>query len=333
MECPWNQLVLIFFFGLLHSHKNVESASPTALFVFGDSYVDTGNLPKTLGSWQPPYGVTFPGKPSGRHSDGKVLTDFVASTFQIPTPVAYNERDSNSSLLHFGMNFATGGTGVFNTWAGLPNASIQIDHLQELIDNGTYSPSNFTSSLVLFSVSGNDYGYYLLQQKSPQGLSSLVQSVNRQLSDDLVRLYNIGFRRFAVTNMAPMGCLPAVTIQNSYTRCNSTLNTLAIYHNSLLLGRLQMLRFSRADATFVLLDQYSDSLTIIRNPNLYGNLQEPLKPCCTGWCGYKDQAGKPVFSVCSHPESHFFWDIVHPTQAAWEALMTLFEPPLRTFQI
>lgn len=51
------------------------------LFVFGDSYVDTGNLGK-LGrdfarSWYYPYGITFPGKPSGRFSDGRVFTDFL----------------------------------------------------------------------------------------------------------------------------------------------------------------------------------------------------------------------------------------------------------------
>lgn len=48
------------------------------LFVFGDSYADTGNTRKDApGSWKEPYGITFPGEPTGRFSDGRVLTDYV----------------------------------------------------------------------------------------------------------------------------------------------------------------------------------------------------------------------------------------------------------------
>uniref|UniRef100_A0A453GZW1 GDSL esterase/lipase n=1 Tax=Aegilops tauschii subsp. strangulata TaxID=200361 RepID=A0A453GZW1_AEGTS len=51
------------------------------LWVFGDSYADTGNL-GNLGrelthAWYDPYGKTFPRRPAGRFSDGRVLTDFV----------------------------------------------------------------------------------------------------------------------------------------------------------------------------------------------------------------------------------------------------------------
>lgn len=52
--------------------------SSEKLFVFGDSYVDTGNTNKEYpGSWKDPYGMTYPGKPSGRFSDGRVLTDYI----------------------------------------------------------------------------------------------------------------------------------------------------------------------------------------------------------------------------------------------------------------
>ena len=54
---------------------------PTKLFVFGDSYADTGNIRKNLAnSWKDPYGITFPGKPAGRFSDGRVLTDYIGTS-------------------------------------------------------------------------------------------------------------------------------------------------------------------------------------------------------------------------------------------------------------
>jgi hypothetical protein len=54
------------------------------LFVFGDSYVDTGNTKKNKpGSWKEPYGITSPGKPTGRFSDGRVLTDFIGTLINL----------------------------------------------------------------------------------------------------------------------------------------------------------------------------------------------------------------------------------------------------------
>lgn len=52
------------------------------LFVFGDSYVDTGNSVNSA-SYKPPSGDTFPGKPAGRFSDGCVLTDYIGNTLLI----------------------------------------------------------------------------------------------------------------------------------------------------------------------------------------------------------------------------------------------------------
>jgi hypothetical protein len=51
-----------------------ESENSVKLFVFGDSYADTGNALNAT-SYKPPYGITFPGKPAGRFSDGRILTD------------------------------------------------------------------------------------------------------------------------------------------------------------------------------------------------------------------------------------------------------------------
>lgn len=65
-------------------HRQLYGFRPTKLFVFGDSYVDTGNIPKSvLGSWKEPYGLTFPGKPAGRFSDGRVLTDYLGKFINI----------------------------------------------------------------------------------------------------------------------------------------------------------------------------------------------------------------------------------------------------------
>lgn len=61
-------------------NRHLYSCRPTKLFVFGDSYSDTGNNRKSeASSWKYPYGISFPGKPTGRFSDGRVLTDYLGT--------------------------------------------------------------------------------------------------------------------------------------------------------------------------------------------------------------------------------------------------------------
>ncbi|GLJ55987.1 hypothetical protein SUGI_1201940 [Cryptomeria japonica] len=327
--------IIIFLSALifLQLAENVESRRAIrSIFVFGDSYADTGNHDHSAIAWQPPYGITFPGQPSGRHSDGRVLTDFVASYFNMSTPLPYNQRQGNPNLVRFGMNFASGGTGIFDTVPGLPNATAQIEQLQDLVKNGVYSATSLASSLVLFSISGNDYGFYVQRTRTDAGLPGFVETVIKQFRVDLERLYGMGLRQFAITNMGPFGCLPLYTAKSNYSSCNDTANAVAVYHNSLLQGVVKGMKKSRVNGSFILLDHYSSALSIIQHPNQYGKLRNALKPCCMGACGMRDSAGKAMYSVCEQRGSAFFWDVVHPTQAAWQALMKPLTSSLHLFQ-
>lgn len=75
-----------------HGKQRPEHHYVNKLFVFGDSYVDTGNLGRLLGrlarSWFDPYGMTFPRKPTGRFSDGRVLTDYVGLSIPLSLSLA-----------------------------------------------------------------------------------------------------------------------------------------------------------------------------------------------------------------------------------------------------
>lgn len=59
------------------------------------------------------------------------------------------------------MNFAYGGTGVFDTLTVAPNMTTQIDIFEKLIKDSVYTKKDVESSLFLVSVSGNDYAYYV----------------------------------------------------------------------------------------------------------------------------------------------------------------------------
>jgi len=37
-------------------------------------------------------------------------------------------------------------------------------------------------------------------------------------------------------------------------------------------------------------------------------------------CGSVDAMGNKMYTVCEDPKFSFFWDVVHPTQAGWQAI-------------
>uniref|UniRef100_A0A804UJC5 GDSL esterase/lipase n=1 Tax=Zea mays TaxID=4577 RepID=A0A804UJC5_MAIZE len=89
--------------------------SYTAIFSFGDSLSDAGNLivngtPKALTTARPPYGMTFFRKPTGRCSNGRLVVDFLAEHFGLPLPPPSQAKGKDFKK---GANFAiTGATAL-----------------------------------------------------------------------------------------------------------------------------------------------------------------------------------------------------------------------------
>ncbi|KAL1545722.1 GDSL esterase/lipase-like protein [Salvia divinorum] len=312
---------------------------PTKLFVFGDSYADTGNIRKSLGnSWSQPYGTTFPGKPAGRFSDGRILTDYLAKFLRVKSPLAYEWMEMGGKKLKNGLNFAYGGSGVFNTLGDvLPNMSTQIGFFDKLMHDSLYTKSDLKSSVVLVCLSGNDYGAFLAQGgKTMQDLQKFIPRVVSQLGANLKRVQQLGAAKVAVTSLQPLGCLPRSTVDSSFQGCNPTQNLAVAYHNLLLQQTVSKLNTDSKTSTFFIIDLYTSFTTVLnQDTNYQGKLrfETPLKPCCIGmngyFCGDVDQKGEKMYTVCSYPKSAFFWDSSHPTEAGWHAIYTTFKSTLQ----
>ncbi|XP_051131619.1 GDSL esterase/lipase At5g03610-like [Andrographis paniculata] len=328
-----------------HRHQVTDGASrPTKLFVFGDSYADTGNIRKSFGgAWKDPYGSTFPGKPAGRFSDGRVLTDYIAKFLGLKSPLAYEWRKYGGKKFRNGMNFAYGGSGVFDTLADiLPNMTTQIGFFENLIDNNNldhdhdhplYVNQDLQCSVFLVSLTGNDYGAYLNNGGTMEGIRSFIPRVINQLTLNLNRMYELGARRVLVTALPPLGCLPQMTAGNSFQRCNATQNSAVGYHNLLLQQAVAELNNETRSSTFFVVDLYS---TFERVLDRNGGFESGLKPCCVAnsagyFCGSVDENGKKMYTVCSDPKSAFFWDSSHPTEAGWEAVFMNLQSSLQQF--
>ncbi|XP_019151450.1 PREDICTED: GDSL esterase/lipase At5g03610-like isoform X2 [Ipomoea nil] len=255
---------------------------PEKLFVFGDSYADT------------------------------------AAYLGIGSPQPYNLWKADGEAKQYGMNFAYGGAGVFDTIEGCPNMATQINYLQQLLQQNVYTKHDLTSSVALATSVGNDYGNY-------HGQEEFVESITKQISVNLKRIHEMGVPKVAVTAMQPLGCLPLVAFSTgNYPNCDQNTNNITRFHNQMLKQRIDQLNYQTDGSPFVVLDLYAafTSALNIKHDQHPGksSFPHPLAPCCHGKCGEVDLSGKKEYGVCDDPKVAFFWDLTHPSQQGWFAV-------------
>ncbi|KAE9589850.1 hypothetical protein Lal_00021556 [Lupinus albus] len=324
-------LLLPLLFILFISTK-IEGANK--LFVFGDSYVDTGNALNS-GSYKPPSGITYPGTPAGRFSDGRVLTDYIASFLKIDIPISYSLK--NSSNLQNGINFAYGGTGFFKTLVDGPNVSVQINSFEQLIQQNVYSKSDLETSLVLLNSGANDYTTFALKNTSLQAIQQFTESLVKEVVVNLRHIQSLGAQKIALTLLQPFGCLPIISSTSGFQNCIDTLNLVATNHNNLILQNVDDLNKEIGKPVFKTLDLYNTFLSTIQTMQKSraenSTLMNPLEPCCAKDsagvnCGKVDDKGQKNYTLCEKPELSFFWDNVHPSQNGWSSIYTQLQSSL-----
>ncbi|KAI5057224.1 hypothetical protein GOP47_0027239 [Adiantum capillus-veneris] len=292
------------------------STKAPPMFIFGSSYVDTGNL-------NPNDKETWPGAPAGRFSNGYVLTDAIAEALNMSMPTNFQKRRVKEPN---GLNFASGGSGVLAMSGLVLPISSQIESFQSVISS--YTPQDLASAIVIYSPSGDDYYNALTTQALPlSSIYPLTANVGKQISADLVKLYGLGLRKFLVTYLPPTGCLPLASAMNMYRSCNDTWTTnVAQPHNARVFKNVLGLRHYFKNGSIALLDLYSAfSLAQAKLGN------GSLKPCCIGHdkstkCGNLDARGEPAYRLCSNPSLGFYWDdTIHPTEAGWKLVVKQFQ--------
>lgn len=71
--------IIVLLFGLTKKLSAVSSSCNfPAVYNFGDSNSDTGAISAAIGEVPPPNGVAFFGRSAGRHSDGRLIIDFIS---------------------------------------------------------------------------------------------------------------------------------------------------------------------------------------------------------------------------------------------------------------
>ncbi|CAO2143039.1 unnamed protein product [Urochloa humidicola] len=310
-------------------HPDDDRNRDRMLFVFGDSFVDVGNRPptadKSLGSrqWFYPYGSSdsaHHNNATGRFSDGLVQSDFMARMLGIDdeSPPPYRLRKANE-VDPSGVNFAIVGSGV-NSEQGL---GTQVDQLRRLVRHGIVDQQDLDDSVALIAFNGAyDYQSVTVTSTSDQ-VRALSAQVTDSIADAVQRLQDLGVSKILVNTAPPFGCQPFQAWNYNYVHCDSFGNTISDTHNAALRHKLDGWQ------DVMVLDIHAAFADVVRNR---------YSPCCAetsgtgdGFCGEEDADGNALYNLCTDPANFFYWDAMHPTQAAWEAVMDNLQPDIQDF--
>ncbi|XP_002450131.2 GDSL esterase/lipase At5g03610 [Sorghum bicolor] len=303
------------------------------LFVFGDSFVDAGNLAKSSGpvsrasrGWYYPYGSSdssHANQATGRLSDGLVQSDYLAQMLGMDeSPPVFSSLPTRAEV-ETGVNFAVPFSGVMN---GRQEEELslreQISQFGEFVDRGSVDDDQLENSVALLSVSnGHDYSH---ASDTTSQLDAYIEDVTDGIVEGVKRLQGMGVSKVVVNSMPPLGCSPWRARQSvGYAQCDDVGNTVATTHNTLLRRKLDGLQ------DVLVLDLYSTFDTLARS-------MSGSTPCCDtsehkAYCGQVDGNGRAQYTVCANPDKSFYWDNENPTQAGWEAVMDRLQANIQNF--
>lgn len=310
-----------------------EGRAP-ALFVFGDSLIDSGNnnnLASLAKANYFPYGIDFAGGPTGRFCNGYTIVDELAELLGLPLVPPYSEASSVQHVLQ-GVNYASAAAGILDdsggNFVGRIPFNQQIQNFETTVARiagaaGAAAAADLVARSVLFvGMGSNDYlnnylmpNYDTRRRYGPQQFADLLA---RQLAAQLARLHGAGGRRFVVAGVGSVGCIPSVRAQSLAGRCSRAVDDLVLPFNANVRALVDRLNGNAAaglpGASLTYLDNFAVFRAILTDPAAFG-----FAVVDRGCCGIGRNAGQvtcqPFMPPCDHREHYVFWDAYHPTAA------------------
>ncbi|CAO2839193.1 unnamed protein product [Amaranthus hypochondriacus] len=330
---------------LLNKRTSKTTMQFEAIYQFGDSLSDTGNLVREPTGAKSafarlPYGQTYFHRPTGRCSDGLLMVDYFAMYFNLPFLSPYLARGSDFSK---GANFAVAGAtaldasalGARNITLPLTNTSLsrQLQWFKSLL-HSTFSNTKeikrkLQKALVLMGeIGGNDYNFAFFQGKTLEEVYQLVPQVVKTIKDAVQEVIKLGATNIVVPGNFPIGCVPLYLVkfetydESKYDeyQCLKDYNEFSKYHNQLLVEAIQELQQENPNVAIVYGDYYSALTWVISHAPVLGfERGGSTKACCAiGNNPYnydlKKSCGSPGVPICEDPTKTVNWDGIHMTQ-------------------
>ncbi|KAL0407406.1 UNVERIFIED_CONTAM: GDSL esterase/lipase [Sesamum latifolium] len=306
-------LLLLLFLSVAESThlKRPFNNSFTAILVFGDSTLDSGNnnyVKTPFKSNFSPYGRNFAnGVPTGRFTDGRLVTDFMGNYFRVfletATYVGIKEYvppylDPNLTLedLMTGVSFASAGSGFdpltaqlsgvipvqrqleyFKEYKAKLEAAIGKERTKTLISKAAFLISAGTNDIVL--------NYFATPfRRQTYNVTTYQEFLLGHVKHFIQGLREEGAKVIGLVGLPPIGCLPIVITVTSVKadgerRCNDALSSIALDYNQKLQKMLEAMQNSSSTIIYYA-DIYKPLNDIIRRPSRYGHQSPDFAQTC-----------------------------------------------------
>nr|XP_043624869.1 GDSL esterase/lipase At1g29660-like [Erigeron canadensis] len=307
---------------LIYLRAFVASFEPQVpcYFIFGDSWVDSGNNNQLVTKAKvnyPPYGVDFPEGSTGRFTNGRTIADIIGQFlgFNKFIPSYASVRDK---VITTGVNYGSGSAGIREESGSVMGDRISLDkqllHHKSIISRlpRWKRKSRFLQQCIyIVNMGSNDYsnnfffpGVY--NTSSIYTDEQYAEVLIQQYSQQLKTLYKLGGRKIVVFSLALLGCSP-VYIARFGTKgkpCVEPVNNAVKLFNRRLLSLIRELNSNYSHARFTFIN-----LESILSP--VGDVPMSHEPCCelkNEWQCIPNSAPCPV------REFSFFFDGFHPAE-------------------
>ncbi|XP_050286413.1 GDSL esterase/lipase EXL3-like isoform X1 [Quercus robur] len=334
----FNLILLVLFYNTTAVIKLPPNETYPAIFVFGDSTVDTGNnnnrITPSRANYSP-YGNDFKGKvATGRFSNGKVPSDMIAAELEIKELLpAYLDPNLQTQDLITGVCFASGGSGydpltpkIALTWSMSDQLGMLKEYIVRLQGIVGVNRTNFilTRSLYLISLSSCDIANVYFGPTSRRykyDFASYTDLMLKYATQFLKELYSLGARRIGVFGAPPIGCVPSqrTVAGGLHRQCGEGHNQLAMLFNAKLTTLLDSLNKDMPDSRMVYLDIYNPLLDLIEHPEKNG-FKIAEKGCCGTGIIEVGPICNPLSAICTDVNDYVFWDSFHPTERAYKII-------------
>ncbi|KAI9384421.1 hypothetical protein POPTR_012G060700v4 [Populus trichocarpa] len=278
-------------------HVHGEPKVP-CYFIFGDSLVDSGNnnnLETIAKVNYPPYGIDFPGGPTGRFTNGRTIADIMGELLGFDDFIPSFLTVNSSEILR-GVNYASGSAGIRQETGKQLGVNLelskQLENHQTIVSRivdmlGSKSAANHLNKCFYWSVIGsNDYlnNYFM-----PQYYNTSSQYTPDKYAEALIKQYSQQI-------MDTKGSL-----------CVDYMNDAVNYFNSRLISLVNQLNNDLADARFIYLNAIGFGSEYTASPGFSFELNGCCKVNEHGQC-------VPNETPCSFRTLNLFWDLFHPTE-------------------
>ena len=267
---------------------SAQASAYSALYVFGDSLSDTGNVNISTG------GVPFPPYATGRFSNGPVWVETLAANLGLT---------ANPALALGGTNYAFGGapTGAPYT-SSTPSLTAQVSGLYLPSVGGVADPN----ALYVVWGGGNDVRAIGAGAAPPSTIATSVSNI----AAIITTLKLAGATNFLVPNLPNIGLTPEAQAGGPAAVAGAAF--LSTTFNSGLASALAGL--GGPGINIFAVDTFSFLNNTIANAGSLG-FTNTTGRCYSGPTG----VGGPG-AVCANPNEYIFWDGIHPTAAAHQLL-------------